>query len=73
MSDERKVLRPGSATFYLPERPAPARETAETIPEDWIKAFDQMPSHVAQYLHDHDPVFARRVDLLLARRKNNGY
>jgi hypothetical protein len=73
MSDGNKVLRPGSATYYLPERPADKPATVETVSLEWIKQFDATPSHVAKWLYDHEPGYARKVDLITElRSKNNG-
>src|ERR1700693_896892 len=64
MSDGNKVLRPGSATYYLPERPIEKATTVETLPPEWIKQFDSTPSQVAKWLYDHEPGYARKVDLI---------
>jgi hypothetical protein len=67
-----KLLRPADSDFYLPERPAP-QETAESLPSDFISYFDSLSANEASVLYRHDKVFARRVDILLERRKQNGY
>jgi hypothetical protein len=72
---ESKILRPGDQTRWIeaPERPQPKPETAEMIPDDWIRSYDAMTSTQAKVIYDYDPNFRRRVDLLLAQRSQRGY
>jgi hypothetical protein len=71
-----KILRPGS-NFHraedLPDRSAPARETAESLALDWIAYYDSLSANEAAVLYKHNSDFARRADILLERRKKNGF
>jgi len=66
------MLRPADSEFYLPERPAPAQETAESLPNEWIAYYDSLSANDASVLYRHDKVFARRVDILLEQRSSRG-
>jgi hypothetical protein len=69
----QRMLRPADSEFYLPERPAPAQETAESLPPEWIVYFDSLSANEAAVLYKHDSDFSRRTDILLERRKKNGF
>jgi hypothetical protein len=71
MSGE-KVLRPASCTWSLPKRPEPKPETAESLPHEWIAYYDSLSANESQVLYKHNSEFARKVDILLERRKQNG-
>jgi len=74
-----KILRPGSQPPIqyaedLPKRPELKPETAESLPHEWISYYDSLSANEAAVLYKHGgPDFARRVDLLLERRKKNGF
>ena len=75
MDEAKKVLRPGDQSRWIvpPERPAPKQETAESLPDEWVRAYDAMTAAQAKAIYEYDPTFKRRVDLLLAQRTNNGF
>jgi hypothetical protein len=69
----QRMLRPADSEFYLPERPEPKPETAESLPHEWISYYDSLSAVEAQVLYKHNSDFARRTDILLERRKKNGF
>jgi hypothetical protein len=76
MGDERvRVLRVGDQSRWIvpPARPEPKLETAESLPDEWVRAYDAMTAAQAKVICDYDPVFARRVDLIVAKRRSNGF
>jgi hypothetical protein len=73
-----KILRPGSQPPIqyaedLPKRPEPKPETAENLPHEWVSYYDSLSANEAAVLYKHNSDFARRTDILLERRKKNGF
>ena len=70
-----KVLRPADLWTQgrLPEpRPEPQPKSEfESIPAEWIKQYDVTPAHIAKWLSEHDPVYAKRVEIINEQRSRN--
>jgi hypothetical protein len=62
-----KILRPGSATYSLPERPTPV-PSVPTLTPDFVDVYDRMTASDVKYKYENDPAFASLVDELLKQR-----